>query len=87
MVEGLRSRVASLTEHNRRLAHLLREPRRTLFAKKSEKLHPDQLQLAFEALEGVHGERLLEGCSGTAQADGYAGYHRLLVANIVRTTC
>ena len=56
VVEGLRSRVASLTEHNRRLEHLLRELRRALFAKKSEKLHPDQLQLAFEALEGALAE-------------------------------
>ena len=56
VVEGLRSRVASLTEHNRRLEHLLRELRRAMFAKKSEKLHPDQLQLAFEALEGALAE-------------------------------
>ena len=56
MVEGLRSRVASLAEHNRRLEHLLRELRRAMFAKKSEKLHPDQLQVAFEALEGALAE-------------------------------
>ena len=56
VVEGLRSRVASLTEQNRRLEHLLRELRRAMFAKKSEKLHPDQLQLAFEALEGALAE-------------------------------
>ena len=56
VVEDLRSRVASLTEHNRRLEHLLRELRRAMFAKKSEKLHPDQLQLAFEALEGALAE-------------------------------
>ena len=56
VVEGLRSRVASLTEHNRRLEHLLRELRRAMFAKKSEKLHPDQLLLAFEELEGVLAE-------------------------------
>ena len=56
VVEGLRSRVASLAEHNRRLEHLLRELRRAMFAKKSEKLHPDQLQLAFEALEGALAE-------------------------------
>ena len=56
VVEGLRSRVASLTEHNRRLEHLLRELRRAMYGKKSEKLHPDQLQLAFEALEGALAE-------------------------------
>ena len=56
VVEGLRSRVASLTDHNRRLEHLLRELRRAMFGKKSEKLHPDQLQLAFEALEGALAE-------------------------------
>ena len=56
VVEALRHRVASLTEHNRRLEHLLRELRRAMFAKKSEKLHPDQLQLAFEALEGALAE-------------------------------
>ena len=26
---------------------------------------------------GAHGEKLLEGFSGTAQVDGYSGYHRL----------
>ena len=56
VVEGLRSRVASLTEHNRRLEHLLRELRRAMFAKKSEKFHPDQLLLAFEELEGALAE-------------------------------
>jgi len=56
VVEGLRSQVASLTEQNERLEHLLRELRRALFAKKSEKFHPDQLQLAFEALEGAIAE-------------------------------
>ena len=56
VVEGLRSRVTSLTEHNRRLEHLLRELRRAMFGKKSEKLHPDQFQLAFEELEGALAE-------------------------------
>ena len=56
VVEGLRTRVASLAEHNRRLEHLLRELRRALYGKKSEKLHPDQLQRAFEALEGALAE-------------------------------
>ncbi|WP_420604415.1 IS66 family transposase [Methylobacterium sp.] len=56
VVKGLRSRVASLTEQNRRLEHLLNELRRAMFAKKSEKLHPDQLLLAFEELEGALAE-------------------------------
>ena len=62
VVEGLRSRVASLAEHNRRLEHLLRELRRAMFGKKSEKLHPDQLQLAFEALEGALAEAEEAAC-------------------------
>ena len=56
VVEGLRIQVASLTGHNERLEHLLRELRRALFARKSEKLHRDQLQLAFEAFEGAIAE-------------------------------
>ena len=56
MVQDLRAQVASLTEHNRRLEHLLDELRRAMFAKKSEKLHPDQLLLAFEELEGALAE-------------------------------
>ena len=55
-VEGLRAEVASLAERNRRLEHLVRELRRLLYGKKSEKLHPDQLQLAFEALEDAVAE-------------------------------
>ena len=66
VVEGLRNRVASLTEHNRRLEHLLRELRRAMFGKKSEKLHPDQLQLAFEALEGALAEAEAQTPSSTA---------------------
>ena len=63
VVENLRARVASLTdrnqrleEANRRLEHLLNELRRAMFGKKSEKLHPDQLLLAFEQLEGALAE-------------------------------
>ena len=41
LFEGLRAEVAALTERNRRLEHLLRELRRAMFAKKSEKLHAD----------------------------------------------
>ena len=56
VLEELRTEVASLAERNRRLEHLVRELRRLLYGKKSEKLHPDQLQLAFEALEGAVAE-------------------------------
>ena len=68
VVEGLRSQVASLTEHNRRLEHLLSELRRALFAKKSEKFHPDQLALAFEALEGALAEAEEQAAASTAPA-------------------
>ena len=56
IVEDLRSRVTSLTDQNRRLEHLLNELRRAMFGPKSEKLHPDQLLLAFEELEGALAE-------------------------------
>ncbi len=56
VVETLRAKVASLTEQNQRLEHLLNELRRAMFGKKSEKLHPDQLLLAFEELEGALAE-------------------------------
>ena len=52
----LRAEVVSLADRNRRLEHLVRELRRLVYGKKSEKLHPDQLQLAFEALEGAVAE-------------------------------
>ena len=55
-VEELRAEVVALTEQNRRLEHLLRELRRAMFGKKSEKLHPDQLRLALEELEGALAE-------------------------------
>ena len=69
-LEALRSQLASLTDRNdrledrnsrleelnRRLEHLLRELRRAMYGKKSEKLHPDQLLLAFEELEGALAE-------------------------------
>ena len=56
VVEALRGEVASLADRNRRLEHLIRELRRLVYGKKSEKLHPDQLQLAFEALESAVAE-------------------------------
>ena len=63
VVEDLHAKVVSLTDRNRnledrnrRLEHLVRELRRAMFGKKSEKLHPDQLLLAFEELEGALAE-------------------------------
>jgi len=62
-VEALRAEVVSLTDRNRnlehrhrRLEHLVRALRRAIYGKKSEKLHPDQLLLAFEELEGALAE-------------------------------
>ena len=55
-LEALRAEVAALSDRNRRLEHLLNELRRALHGQKSEKLHPDQFQLAFEELEGALAE-------------------------------
>ena len=62
-VEDLHAKVVSLTDRNRnledrnrRLEHLVRELRRAIYGNKSEKLHPDQLLLAFEELEGALAE-------------------------------
>ena len=72
LVEDLHARVVSLTdrnrnleERNRRLEHLVRELRRAMFAKKSEKLHRDQLLLAFEELEGALAEAEAEAPAST----------------------
>ena len=61
--EDLHAKVVSLTDRNRnledrnrRLEHLVRELRRAIYGKKSEKLHRDQLLLAFEELEGALAE-------------------------------
>ena len=64
-VEALRAEVASLADQNRRLEHLLDELRRAIFGKKSEKRHPDQLLLAFEALEGALAEAEQAAPAGT----------------------
>ncbi len=69
-MEALRTENASLSDRNhhledlnhhledvnRRLEHLVRELNRAVYGKKSEKLHPDQLQLAFEDLEAAVAE-------------------------------
>ena len=55
-LEALRSENAALSEQNRRLEHLVWEMRRAVYGKKSEKLDPGQLQLAFEDLEAAVAE-------------------------------
>ena len=67
VVETLRAEVVSLTEQNRRLEHLLDELRRAIYGKKSEKLHPDQLQLALEELEGALAETEEQAPAGTTR--------------------
>lgn len=49
--QALEAEVATLSEHNRRLEHLVKEFRQALYGKKSEKLNADERQLAFEDLE------------------------------------
>ena len=75
VVEDLRAANASLTDRNRhledinrRLEHLIRELRGVVYGKKSEKLDPDQLQLAFEALEGALAEAEEAAPASTAPA-------------------
>ena len=72
LVEDLHARVVSLTDRNRnledcnrRLEHLVRELRRAIYGKKSEKLHPDQLLLAFEELEGALAEAEIQAPAST----------------------
>jgi hypothetical protein len=48
---ALEAERTALAERNRRLDHLVRELRQALYGKKSEKLTPDERQLAFEDLE------------------------------------
>ena len=75
MPRDLRAANASLTDRNRhledlnrRLEHLIRELRGVVYGKKSEKLDPDQLQLAFEALEGALAEAEEAAPASTAPA-------------------
>jgi transposase len=53
---ALEQEVATLAEQNRRLEHLVREFRRALHGRKSEKLSADERQLAFEDLEAAVAE-------------------------------
>lgn len=50
-VEALQSQVSVFKEANARLEHLVKELHHALYGKKSEKLAPDDRQLAFEDLE------------------------------------
>lgn len=50
------ARIADLTEQNARLEHLVREFQQALYGKRSEKLRPDERQLAFEELEAAVAE-------------------------------
>jgi transposase len=52
----LEAEVADLAERNRRLDHLVRELRQALHGRRSEKLAPDERQLAFEDLEAAVAE-------------------------------
>lgn len=52
----LRSRNAELAALNARLEHLAREMKRARFGPRSEKLNPDQFELAFEDLEAAIAE-------------------------------
>ena len=53
---ALADRNHHLEDQNRRLEHLVWEMRRAVYGKKSEKLDPGQLQLAFEDLEAAVAE-------------------------------
>ncbi len=64
---GADARVEQLQKHNQRLEHLLLEFKNALYGKKSEKLSPDQLALAFEDLETAVSEA--ESESNAAAAD------------------
>lgn len=50
-VEALAAENSDLRTRNARLEHLVRELQRARFGPRSEKLHPDQLELAFEDME------------------------------------
>ena len=50
-VQALALENADLRTRNARLEHLVRELQRARFGPRSEKLHPDQMELAFEDIE------------------------------------
>jgi transposase len=56
VVEAQQAQIAMLTELNARLEHLVKEFRRALYGKSSEKLTADERQLAFEDIEAAVAE-------------------------------
>ena len=56
----LKDQNAELSAYNARLEHLVKEFRQALYAKRSEKLNPDQLDLLFEDLETAIAETKTE---------------------------
>jgi transposase len=56
----LKDQNAELSAYNARLEHLVKEFRQALYAKRSEKLNPDQLDLLFEDLETAIAETKAE---------------------------
>ncbi|MEL7139049.1 MAG: IS66 family transposase [Pseudomonadota bacterium] len=54
--EAQQAQIAALTEAKARLEHLVAEFRQAIYGKKSEKLSPDERQLAFEDLEAAVAE-------------------------------
>ena len=66
--EEPRARVELLADTNRRLEHLVEEPRRAIYGKRSEKRPLDDRRLAFEDLEGAVAE-----AGEAAAAAGAAG--------------
>ena len=59
----------------------MRELRRAIYGKKSEKLHPDQLLLAFEELEGALAEAEADDpgehdAAAAREAPGRGAQHR-----------
>jgi len=50
-------RCRRVTEQNDRLHHLLRQLQRAQFGRRSERLHPDQMQLVLEDIETAIAEQ------------------------------
>ena len=76
--EAQQARIATLSERNRRLEHLVREFRQALYGKKSEKLDADERQLAFEDLEVAVAEAEAATPSAPSRARPAAGAQRNL---------
>jgi transposase len=76
--EAQQARIATLSERNQRLEHLVREFRQALYGKKSEKLDADERQLAFEDLEVAVAEAEAAPPSTPSRARSAAGAKRNL---------